>query len=44
MLGVLQLSESPLLLVMEADGAVVLVVMVIFSVSVHPLALVTVTV
>ena len=42
--GVVQLSASPLLVVMLADGAVMFCVITIDSVSVQPLAAVTVTV
>ena len=42
--GVVQFSASPLLVLMLADGAVMFCVMMILSVSVHPLAAVTVTV
>ena len=42
--GVVQFSESPLLVLMLAVGAVMFCVMMILSVSVQPLAEVTVTV
>ena len=42
--GVVQLSASPLLVLMLADGAVMFCVITIDSVSVQPLAAVTVTV
>ena len=42
--GVVQLNASPLLLLMEANGAAMSCVMRMLSVSVHPFAAVTVTV
>jgi hypothetical protein len=42
--GIVQLNASPLLLDIEAPGAVIFCVIVMLDVDVHPLAPVTVTV